>query len=348
MCGIIYLKPDEMIPYNLLENCVYNNPHGFGLILRDGVNNKLEVIRRHQQGGNDPKEIFELLEENKDVERVLHVRWKTHGEDNLDNTHPFTAYYSDSRQIYFMHNGVLHDFKPKDGKIIWEGTTRHEEPGESASDSKKFNDEFLAKTLLSWHGENGKADYHDPNFHMILEKFWGNGDNKGILVSNDLPVLFINSKAWKTIKHDKGEFFASNDTYFNNLVRGPEFERRKRIKEAEEAKVRQARFQKETQERQKQGSNTWTITNLRDINFLKKVELSEDLTRILEDFDLYSNEGLATLENLTEIEIDTLVEKSPADASSLIILLTSKFAEMYKNYVKATDHLQSLQGKKDE
>lgn len=339
MCNILALSPGVMLPFDKFENMVNNNPHGFGLILKDPKHKRLEVIRRCNVKGNDPKEIFDLIDDNKDIERYLHVRWRTDGPIDIDNTHPFPAYASDKRQVYFMHNGILHDYKPKCKTTTYEnGVAVVSEAEEGTSDSKKFNDEFLAPYLLRHVGENGPADISDPVFQGIVQKFWGHGDSKGLLVSNDQDFVLINRKSWKELDFGKGKFWSSNDTYFNTLSRGPVFEEQKKKRE-EEAKKREGRFQN-------RGANdSGAITDLKNVNLKPRATLTEDLSRIFEDYDIWTEEGMASLNNLTNLELDHLVKHSPEEAVNLLLTLTGYYSDLHEKHTRAVRYLKEVKEK---
>lgn len=335
MCNIAVLKAGVSIPYDKIETCTWNNPHSFGLVLKDPKVKKLEVIKRCHTSGNDPKEIHELLEDNKHLERYLHLRWRTEGPIDKENAHPFTAYMSNSRQVEFMHNGTLLDFRPKTTDV-YENSIRktiHHEPG--TSDSKKFNDEFLAPFLLTVTGENGRADINDPMFQKILEKFWGNGVSKGILICNDLEPVLINKSAWKELDFGGGKFWSSNNEYWERLTRGPVYEAQKKKKEEEEA-ARRASFQTPKADRR-------AITDLKDIDLKPSEKVAEDLCRIFEDHDIWTDEGTASLCNLTEVDIQTFVKRDNDAASALIIHLTSYYDELYKRKERMVKYIKEIQ-----
>lgn len=78
MCSIIYLKPNAMIPYEMLENAVYNNWHSYGLVTK--VDGKLDIKKKVPESGEvDPKEVFKLLQDDIEYERFLHLRHNTAG-----------------------------------------------------------------------------------------------------------------------------------------------------------------------------------------------------------------------------------------------------------------------------
>lgn len=334
MCCIAVLKAGTSIPYEKVENCVYNNPHAFGLILK--ADNKLQVIKKCPQGGNDPKEIFKLLEKHKDVERYLHLRWRTEGPIDLDNTHPFTSYYTDARQVYFMHNGTLMDFRPK-STTVYEGgksTVTNHEP--TMSDSRKFNEEILSPLLEVTVGKNGTGDITNPMFQKVIEKFWGHS-SRGLLVCNDLDLTFINFSGWKELDFGGGKFWSSNNDYWDKLTRGPVFDKQEEERKKKEEAARQANFQ---------GSNNRsggrTITDLKDIDLKPKQILTEDLSRIFEDFNIWKEEGLASLCNLTEMELSTLVARDPDSATGLLVHITSNYDELYRRKERMVKYIKEI------
>lgn len=337
MCNISVLKAGVSIPLDKLTNCVYNNPHSFGLILKDKENKKLQIIKRCHKTGNDPKEIFDLLEDNKDVERYLHLRWKTEGPIDLDNAHPFTAYMSDKRQIEFMHNGTLHEYKPKT-TTVYEGgvqkTVLHEP---NLSDSKKFNDELLAPLLLMTRGPKGDADISNPTFLKIIDKFWSSG-SRGLLICNDLEPVFLNQRDWKELDFGGGKFMSSNNEYWDKLTRGPIFDKEEAKRKEEEEAARRAKFQESGG--QSYGRN---VTNLKDIDLAPKLLPSEDLSRIFEDFNIWTEEGVASLCNLTELEINEYTRKNPNSAADLIIHLTSYYDELFNRKERMVKYIKELQ-----
>lgn len=348
---IIEQKVGYTLPYNLLENAVYNNPDGFGLILKDPTTQKLQIIKRMKC---DPKEIYDLLKDNEDIERYLHVRYKTEGEVSEENLHPFTSYFSDDLQIEFMHNGTLHSYKPSGERSEFKNGVRIiHEPKETISDSNKFNRDVLQPLLQRFTGENGKADYHDPVFKMLVDKFWCTGYNQGLLVSNKYPPLFINQKDWKVIKvSDNEEFYASNDLYFRELKRGPEFERRKKEKEEREKeereKSRQHRFHNSGDNVIVGNKSVFnrTITQLKNVDFKEhQLDLSK-MDELLTDIDLYTLDGLASMAYMSEEEVDLFIKgMTPKELKNYIIYMTSTYEEVYGRYSKIVDFLTHLRSK---
>ena len=356
LCVIIEQKPGYTLPYEKLETAVYNNPHGFGLILRDAKLKKLQVIKKLK---SDPKEIYDLLKDNEDIERYLHLRWKTEGEINTDNLHPFCVLHSDTLQIYFMHNGTFHTYRPDAEKVEWvNNQKRIIKPAETDSDTSKFTKKVLTPILSRFHGNDGKSDYHDPVFIDVLNKYWPGTYNRGLLISNKYLPLFINTDDWKVIKNKDGsEFYASNNDYFDDLKRGPVFEQRKeeQRKKEEEEKERRKKEREQDESPFRYRNSTVSpasshfgrnVEHLKDID-LKKGEIDlKNLSQLLDDFDLYDWDGVYDLRNLTKDELDELVKKlSDDDHVNLYLFLTGCFGDVYERYLAVLQLVKSLQKK---
>ena len=233
MCVIFAIGAGATVNKTQLFNAVYNNWHGYGLILKD-TNGHLQVLRGFDENGTDPEVVWKLLEDNKDIERYLHVRHSTKGAEDESNVQPFPVYSSNSRDVFFMHNGTLYSFGSNNST--------------GKSDTLEFCEKILTPSLLRWNGTNGKGDYTDEEFYrLIMEKHW-NQTSMGLLVSNDLPYVRIGSQ-WSQYKHpdetSEGEVFVSNTSYFDKVQRGPRFLKLEELRREREA------AEKSKQEREK-------------------------------------------------------------------------------------------------
>lgn len=230
MCNIIVLKPGQMPVESDLFNMCYNNWHSFGLV--SIINGRLNVVKEVPTSGEvDPVHIQKLLEQDKGYMRFLHVRHNTVGATSLENTHPFDIYYSDKRQVVFMHNGTLHEYKPKDTGYKYSPDTKNWDANDNngASDTKIF-----AETVLQKLAPVCSGDFTSEAMDMVLKKFWPTYSNRGLIIANDLEPVYLGD--WKTRKDTDGqEYKTANDDYFSNVVRGPQKERLER--EAAEKKA---------------------------------------------------------------------------------------------------------------
>lgn len=224
MCVIIAMAAGSTINKRQLFNAVYNNWQGFGIVLKD-QNNRMEVIRKFDPNGTDPEEVWKILEDNKDIERILHVRYCTKGAADEANTQPFEVFNSEKRRVFFFHNGTLPSYGANTS-------------GMGKSDTLEFSEKVLQPALLRWTGEKGKADYTDEAFvSLILDKHW-TSTSRGLLYSNDLDPLRMGNN-WSEYKHpddsSEGLIYVSTTDYFDRIQRGPMFQKLEEARKAKEA-----------------------------------------------------------------------------------------------------------------
>lgn len=340
MCVICHFEPGFVPSFGLIQMAAWNNPHGYGLILKE--NKKLHVIKKCPVDGNDPEEIYKLLEEHKDVERFLHLRWKTEGDIDLDNTQPFTV-FNGKRQIEFCHNGTLNDWAPnRPGYYSVNKPKEETVPDElkNASDSRRFCELKLRPLLMSITGPKGTGDYTTEIAREILGKYWSGGHNRGLIIANDLPPLYLGD--WTQVK-DKIEFGgetieytfkASNDTYFERLSRGPMFQ-----KQQEEARKKR---EEEEAERRKNApvvsqirTASKNVTLVSSALFKKRYQLSGDLVaNILSDWKIHEEPGMRALCNMTMTEIEEMYTKLGSETPSFIFYLLNQMHENFKELDK--------------
>jgi hypothetical protein len=333
MCVIITLGCNASIKKEHLFNAVANNWHGFGLIIKKG--NTLEVVRKFDDEGSDPGEIWGLLEANKQYERVLHVRFNTRGASDLTNTQPFNVMKVEGgREVWFAHNGTLHSYG--DGQST------------GKSDTLDFADSVLLPILGKWSGELGLGDYTDPTFLKVITKFWSPA-SKGLLFSNDLSPLRFGD-GWSSYIHtgeSEGEVWVSNKEYFDKITRGPTFQKMEAERKAKEAEERA-----KTQEIIPFGGNSspsqlplhvWSGNTAKDPRIIKAVN------DIVDTWQLEDAEEVALLSNVSFDEWMAVVEDQ--DKFSLAALIQRLSQHLYEVVIidcqRKDDKLDSLQGKLD-
>jgi hypothetical protein len=339
MCKILVLQPDVMPLKDNLANAVYNNPHGYGLILKDKKKNKIVNVIRDCPSENDPEVIYKLLDDNKKYERFLHLRWKTEGEISLANTQPFKVFERDGREIWFMHNGTLHTWsRPAAGlNLTWDIEAGRYRPAneitddslKEASDSRRYAElelvPFLSRLMVN-------ADLHDPVIQEILKRSWNNNASRGLLIANDQAPLFFSANSWKTIKGE-GEkaFFASNDDYFDKVIRGPEKERR----EEEDRKKREA-DNKTSLPVVVRANESLKVTCP---SFRKIYGLGPKARDLFTDWSLWSPDGFVALANLSENELVEIVKgiDSEKDMAYLLLTLTGLLKSTGDDNIKLTE-----------
>lgn len=193
MCVIICLPKGLSFNEEWLKNATLNNPHGFGLVAKEG--DKLEVYHRFNEKGNDPEEVLRQLERYKDSDmRYLHLRYATKGDKNRENTHPFTVFKRDDQRIEFMHNGYISKF------------TQSSDVGRS--DTRQYAEDFLSPLIERWNSEKG---IEDPFFFKIVNDHF-HSTCRGLLIPAVGNPQFYGG--WTKVKIDEKDIIVSNDDYF--------------------------------------------------------------------------------------------------------------------------------------
>lgn len=99
MCLIVHKPAGRTLPAALLESAAEYNPHGAGMVAL-GPGGHPEVRR---SAVTDLDEIRHWLEVHAAQECILHFRYRTRGEIDLENTHPLQV----TDDIVLFHNGTL-------------------------------------------------------------------------------------------------------------------------------------------------------------------------------------------------------------------------------------------------
>lgn len=230
MCSIFELKAGTSIPDNMLNHAVWNNPHGYGIVLKD-KNDRLDVKKKFTKSGTDPDEVRKILNENIDLDRYVHLRWRSAGEIGEANTQPFSAYHSNSRQVYFMHNGT---FITGEQSLLKETYDDEDDlkllENKEASDTLKFCRLKLQPTLQV-SGFKGKADFYPILSLLRLSKKSGRQAIEAYSLVTICLLFFLGH--WQHVKADNTEFLASNNDYFHTLKRGFKYDEQEAQREKE-------------------------------------------------------------------------------------------------------------------
>lgn len=328
VCDILWLKPGMMPKESDFENIVYNNWHGWGLVLRDG-NGRLEVMKDNPVE-NDPDELYDLIDRHRDLERFLHLRHATAGEVELDNVHPFEVISTNKGQLLFMHNGMMSEYDPK-----FIQNPEHPAVKGGWSDTKYFQESVLTPICGAL---KDPLDIWAPGFRKIMNKFWPT-NNRGILVTNKGAATM---GTWITRQDVKGkDYLCANDTYSAAVIRGPEFDRRESARKFAEEQVRK--------EREAAAKEAGTGTNvvpfvhgphhLRNDQFTKVYGTTQFLDSIRENPELYSLENLAKLANATAPELEQLVEKLGEDLIPWLMYVTEAIGSCSRSNIELEDKI---------
>lgn len=99
MCLIIHKPAHVRIPHDLLEAALRLNGDGWGLMGFDAGGRRL--LERHADAGLGA--LLRTEERLANAEYALHLRRRTRGRVDRDNTHPFEI----EDGVFVMHNGTL-------------------------------------------------------------------------------------------------------------------------------------------------------------------------------------------------------------------------------------------------
>lgn len=201
MCVIICREPGIEIPHDMLESAAIVNPDGYGISVID--RGKLETIK--EATPNKAATIIKRLEDAKEQQVFLHLRFKTHGEINVDNCHPFDVHTDNENVIQMMHNGVLGDFSSGYNAKM--------------SDTYHFNEQILkplVKKLIPYHDTQNSSVLDDDTLLAVVEKYCGYG-SKIVLYDNKDNFMIANRKGGVEYKG----WWASNNYSFDRKHRTP-------------------------------------------------------------------------------------------------------------------------------
>lgn len=340
MCNILWLKPGQMPTDDDFENMVYNNWHGWGLVLRDG-NGKLQVMKGNPEE-NDPEELYELIDKNRDLERFLHVRHATAGGVELENIHPFEIISTNKGQLLFMHNGTMSEYNPE---YITDKT--HVAVREGWSDTRYFAESVLTPVMDMM---KNPLDIWAVGFVKAMGKLWPL-NNRGLLITNKgARTLGVWEQREDTVGN---KFLTSNTTYFNAVTRGPEFDRRESARKFAET---QKRIEEENRRKEAGEDNVVPFqaggskfTQLRSDHFTKVFGTTRFLKELRENPQLYNADNLAALATATAAELDGLVEALGPDLVPWLMYVTEalseaveKNKELEDKVVRATKFIATL------
>jgi len=329
MCVIVELKPRQSLTKVQFENMVYNNEDGFSLVVRD---KKKFIIIQKTKKELDVDEHIKLVDKYIDKTRYIHVRNNTAGDNGKENLHPFNV-GTEGKPILFFHNGTLHNYKPVTSD------------NDDRSDSRVFAEDFLKPYL------DASGGYYSDSIHLtVLSKFWTGDHNRGLIISHNQPDLILNKKNWVEIKGVNGDKInASNDSYFDKLTRGEEYERRKKI------------LQEKSRATHGYGANNVVLFDSPSTTPNFKIEdVVEDLVNLWDDLEIYEGNNTGLLAAVTLKEWDDIVHKHKDDAAVIMSFMASEIGRLAvendylesdlktveDKHKKATDVISKLKGAK--
>jgi hypothetical protein len=169
MCVILDAPKGVTIPTDMLELGHSNNPHGFGLFFPT-KNGKVHVHKIMPKKFEDVLAVWNLYKDH-DAPKSVHFRYKTKGEMERTNVHPFRVLSKaeHGREIWMMHNGTIGD--APDIKT-------------DRSDTWHFA-KYILQPVLAAHPEL----IQDKDFHALVEA----------MVKGD-RMLFLDGESGETVR----------------------------------------------------------------------------------------------------------------------------------------------------
>lgn len=335
MCTITIHPAGAAIPEEAITKAAQNNWHSYGLVTM--VDGMLDIKRKVPESGEvDPDEVLRLLHDNRDYDRYLHLRHNTAGATTLENTHPFDVMYqSPKKQIVFMHNGTMHEYKSK--TIDKDGKTVDDDTG--PSDTKNFVEWILIPYTTACDFGNGVGDIEAFRYQQMIRKFWPT-QNRGIVISAGQKPFLLGD--WKKVTREKVEFHASNDDYFDSLKRGPAWSREEARKAQEKSKNKGLKGMHELARLDMFNFQQGKIVNDRPKpGFFK---LRDHVKDIIHDYDLYDRQGCVALGHMTKHELEALHEDKNA-CVTVMEWAFSDYQQLYKEFLEEEDEKKILEDK---
>lgn len=340
MCVIMHFAAGAMMNKDKFFNAVWNNPHGYGLILRDS-NNKIQLLKGFNEEGTDPEVLWKLINDNKDIERFLHVRWATKGGTDESNVQPFPVFSSNNREIFFMHNGTLSSFGNSSYYNNGHGGYYRVTENDGRSDTRHFCEEILTPALSHWSGENGLGDYNSEGFYkLIVDKHWSTGST-GLFISNDLAPRRIGT-GWSEFNHpsddetSNGVIWVSNTSYFDRCQRGFHFQRIEAERKAKEEAQKALTTTTKTYQKDVDDSIPFLYDDpnrplkFSPAVFTKSAKVLSAIEEIVNKWDFSDEKNVAALSNATYEEWVSFVEdENEYTIAALIEELVEKYREIF-------------------
>jgi predicted glutamine amidotransferase len=180
MCIAILNKPQILLPFEYIEESLFSNPDGFGMIY---VKSGQIVIKKSlsQRATKIYKMYKEAREQNPLSNIVLHFRVSTAGKIDLTNCHPFTV----NTSLAFVHNGVIGR-----GCINFSDTYHFNKLLQKLPSN--FIESHGIMDLISERVTGSKLVFlSSANVPTIVNEYLGHYDSEGNWFSNDSYLPYI-------------------------------------------------------------------------------------------------------------------------------------------------------------
>lgn len=185
MCLIIASRDGKVPTCGVIERGWKDNSDGWGLMQSNGS----EIIVNKGLRFDTLKPLLDNLNGNP---YVLHYRWATHGNKNLDNCHPFRI----TKQLYMAHNGVIQI--ECDNKLMsdtWHFAKRLREIG---VDSDAVKDKEVVTMIEEYIGKSNKLAFLDNKGNISFANENSGLWQDGVWYSNSLSLYENSDWGWES------------------------------------------------------------------------------------------------------------------------------------------------------
>lgn len=153
MCLIIHAREGHRIPDALIESAAACNPHGYGIMVYD----EARFVRVVRGARTEIGELCAAYAELAGRECVIHLRRRTRGAVDEDNTHPFRI----MDHLYVAHNGTVEvEHRVARRSDTWHLVNDRLRPLLTASPDLIHDDTFQS-ALGGWMGIHNSAVFMD-------------------------------------------------------------------------------------------------------------------------------------------------------------------------------------------
>jgi predicted glutamine amidotransferase len=198
MCLIIRTETTKPISKELMEHWCQRNGDGWGMMWLQ--NNTINIHRSMKVA-----ELWDKYQELKEFNPIIHLRWRTHGDTDLANCHPYYC----GNGIFLMHNGVI---------------SNADNYNKSKSDTWHFIEDWV-KGLFSL-VKNPHQVMRSKQFKHLFET--AIGLNNRIVLGDRGGFVYFNEASWHTIDNEhtgvKGLLVSNSYAWDANKFGKPEEE----------------------------------------------------------------------------------------------------------------------------
>lgn len=156
------------------KRMISQNGHGLGIMYIENDRIKVE-----KTVGTDAEKLALYKRHSKRTDYAMHARWKTHGNINVENCHPYKILDiddGDAIDMYMMHNGVISAASDTD---------------KSMSDTWNFVESVLKPIAKV----NPDLVWNNTGIHELISEFIGGGSKLLFMRSDSKESLIFNEKA---------------------------------------------------------------------------------------------------------------------------------------------------------